>query len=65
MQLVKTMRLRAPMRSSPLRFYAAFIAGRSVVGFKQAESFFSEMKTEAQQSTVDHQNDPTIFVHLF
>jgi hypothetical protein len=29
------------MRSSPLRFIAAFAAGRSVVGFKEAESFFS------------------------
>jgi len=39
----------------PLRFYAAIIAGRSVVGFKQRKAFSVEMKTKAQQSTVDHQ----------
>jgi hypothetical protein len=54
------------MRSSPFAFYAAFAAGRSVVGFRHAESLFSgNENNKAQRSTVDHQNDPTIFVPPF
>jgi hypothetical protein len=60
------MRLRAPIEFLPVVFYRSIAAGRSVVGFNHAESFFSENENnKAQQSTVDHQSDPTIFVPPF
>jgi hypothetical protein len=66
MQLIKLCGFAHPCVPPPFAFYAAFAAGRSVIGFEHAESFFrGNENNKAQQSTVDHQNDPTIFVPTF